>query len=355
MPIYKVKGLKKYRVRVNYVDQDGTYKAKYGTANSYAEAAKKYQELYEGRYTIKKTTLRELCESFLSYVEERKRESSINDYKSCIKIILRTIDENIYIEDISPAFVRKWQTQMLQTNHAISYIRRVNRMLSTLMNYGEIYYGLKKNSVKLAGRLPAADTAEKKFYTLDEFNRFLNGIDKEKDISYWVLFNVLFYSGCRIGEIMALYPSDIDFQKQSISITKTFFHKHGKDYITPPKTDKSIRNVSMPPFLMQILQDYIQRLPDSNMRIFFNLTSEGVRYKAAKACEKTGVKRIRIHDFRHSAISFLISKEVPILEISHRAGHASAEITYKVYAHLYPERDREIANREEDDFKTWGV
>lgn len=355
MPIYKEKGQKKYRIRVNYVDQDGTYKAKYGTATSYAEAAKKYQTLYEGRYTAKKVTLKELCESYLLHVSEKNRVSSVNIKKWLLNVILRTIDGNMYIEDISPVFVREWQTEMLQAGYAISYIRNVNRMLGALMNYGEIYYGLKKNSVKLAGRLPVTKTTEKNFFTLDEFNRFLNAIDKEKDLSYWVIFNVLFYSGCRIGEILALYPADIDFEKRIINITKTFSHKRGEDYIGPPKTDKSIRGVTIPPFLIHILQDYIQRLQDLNMRIFFNLTNEGIRYKVSKTCERAGVKHIRIHDFRHSAISFLISKEVPILEISRRVGHTSADITYEVYAHLYPERDREIADREERDYKTWDI
>lgn len=355
MPIYKEKGQKKYKVRVNFVDQDGTYKAKYGTASSYAEAAKKYQELYEGRYSIKRITLGKLCESYLLHAQENNRLASVRIYKWLLNVILRTIDRNMYIEDISPSFVREWQTKMLQAGYAVSYVQKVNRMLSTLMRYGEAYYGLQKNSVKLAGRLPAVNPTEREFYTLDEFKRFLNGIDKEKDISYWVVFNVLFYSGCRIGEIMALYPSDIDFQKRSISITKTFYHIDGQSYIGPPKTEKSIRNVTIPPFLLRILQDHIQRLPDPSVRIFFNLTVAGIRNKIVQVCNKTGVKRIRVHDFRHSAISFLVSKEVPMLEISRRVGHASADITYQVYAHLYPERDREIADREDEDFKKWEI
>ena len=265
------------------------------------------------------------------------------------------MDEKMYIEDISPAFVRKWQTKILKSGYAKSHIKTINSRFSALMHYGEVYYGLKRNPVKLAGRLEIMDTHEKEIYTLEDFKRFLTGFDKKNDLTYWVLFNVLFYTGCRFGEVMALYPADIDFQRQSISITKTFSHLHGQSYISPPKTNKSIRKIGIPHFLLQILQDYIQRLPASDMRIFFNITQAKARYAMKKACEKVGVKCIRIHDFRHSAISFLVSKEVPMLEVSHRAGHSSADITYQIYAHLYPERDKRIADLEDEDFKSWNI
>lgn len=95
------------------------------------------------------------------------------------------------------------------------------------------------------------------FWTLDEYLLFRESI-QDKPASY-LCFEVLYWTGMREGEMLALTASDIDFEKKTISINKTFSRSKGKDVITVPKTKKSKRVVAMPDFLAEELQDFINR------------------------------------------------------------------------------------------------
>ena len=135
---------------------------------------------------------------------------------------------------------------------------------------------------------------------------------------------------------MALTPSDFDFEKCTVAITKSYQRFDRRDVITDPKTPKSNRVVKMPDFLGEEIQDYIKQLyhikPDERM---FEIT------RGAKAA---GVKRIRIHDIRHSHISLLIEMGFSAVAIADRVGHESIDITYR-YAHLFPTTQTEMADK----------
>ena len=117
---------------------------------------------------------------------------------------------------------------------------------------------------------------------------------------YHVLFDLLFYSGCRIGEALALTASDIDTINRRISITKTYFRHKGKDEITEPKTRESVRTVIIPEFLAEELKAYMAsmyKLP-ADERIFA-VVPEAVQHVMKRHADKAGVKYIRVHDLRH--------------------------------------------------------
>ena len=72
------------------------------------------------------------------------------------------------------------------------------------------------------------------------------------------LFEVLFWTGCRVGEALALTRKDIDLKDYRIHISKTFFRSGGKDILSTPKTEQSERTVEIPKFLKNELQEYIE-------------------------------------------------------------------------------------------------
>ncbi len=93
------------------------------------------------------------------------------------------------------------------------------------------------------------------------------------------------------------------------------------------------------------LQDYLKQLygvePDSRM---FPISKSYLHREMYRGCKQTGVKRIRIHDLRHSHISLLIDMGFTALAIAERVGHESIDITYR-YAHLFPTRQVEMADK----------
>ena len=75
-------------------------------------------------------------------------------------------------------------------------------------------------------------------------------------------FEMLYWCGIRSGELLALTAADFDFQKQTVTISKTYHRSKGRDIITSPKTAKSNRTVKMPPFLCEEMQEYIKMFYD---------------------------------------------------------------------------------------------
>src|SRR5699024_4617823 len=111
----------------------------------------------------------------------------------------------------------------------------------------------------------------------------------------------------RSGELLALTPADFDFEKQTVTISKSYQRIKGRDVITDPKTPKSNRVIQMPAFLCDEIQDYIKSLfaVEPRDRIF-TVTKSYLHREMDRGAKEAGVKRIRIHDLRHSHISLLI-------------------------------------------------
>jgi integrase len=156
---------------------------------------------------------------------------------------------------------------------------------------------------------------------------------------------MLYWCGIREGELLALTPADFDLQKQTLRINKSYQRLNKQDVITTPKTPKSIRTIQMPEFLCAEIQDYLKQLygAENDSRIF-PITKSYLHREMDRGCKETGVKRIRIHDLRHSHISLLIDMGFTALAIADRVGHESIDITYR-YAHLFPTRQIEMASK----------
>ena len=148
--------------------------------------------------------------------------------------------------------------------------------------------------------------------------------------------------------MLALTYEDIDLEKRIISISKSYQRLDGKDVITPPKTPKSNRKITIPPFLAEELKEYCSHLygimPNERM---FRFTKSYMEHEIVRGIKETGVKRIRIHDLRHSHISLLIDMGFSAVAIADRVGHESIDITYQ-YAHLFPSKQTEMADRLDD-------
>jgi integrase len=166
----------------------------------------------------------------------------------------------------------------------------------------------------------------------------------DKPISYYA-FEMLYWCGIREGELLALTPADFNFDRGTVSINKSYQRINKQDVITTPKTPKSIRVIQMPKFLCDEMQDYFKMFYslDSDSRIF-PISKNYLHREMARGSKATGVKRIRIHDLRHSHVSLLIDMGFTALAIADRVGHESIDITFR-YAHLFPTRQIEMADK----------
>ena len=251
------------------------------------------------------------------------------------------------ISEIQPKDVIAWQNTLLEYRneegkpYSQSYLKTIHNQLSAIFNHAVKYYGLSGNPAAKVGNMGKAQTKEMEFWTEEEYARFAE-VMMDKPIAYYA-FEMLYWCGIREGELLALTPEDFDFERGTVSITKTYMRRKGKDIITDPKTPKSNRVIQMPGFLMEEMKDYFQRLYQIGEKDrIFEITKSYLHREMDRGAKEAGVKRIRIHDLRHSHISLLIDRGFSAVAIADRVGHTSIDITYR-YAHLFPSAQQEMA------------
>lgn len=288
-------------------------------------------------------TFANLVEAYLEDMKNRIRESTMETKKNIIYNHLTPYFEDLQIKDLSALTVRKWQAKILKLGYSDTYIKTINNQLSAVMNYAVSYYGLAKNPVQIAGSIGKKNADEMKFWTYEEFTQFINVVT---DDFHRLVFILLFYSGVRIGELLGLTPSDFDFEENTISISKTYVVVKGVGRMNPPKTPKGNRVLFMPEFVMDLAKEQISKIYGikGDDRIFLFARSYPSKL-INKYIKKTNLSKIRVHDFRHSHASFLISLDVNIMTLADRLGHEKVETTWNTYGHLYPNKRSEVVDK----------
>lgn len=235
-----------------------------------------------------------------------------------------------------------------------TYLKTINNQLTCIINYAKRFYDLNTNPCGQAGSMGQAKTEEMDYWTYDEYTAFREGI-RDKPLSY-ICFQVLYWTGMREGELLALTAADINLAAKQIDINKTYQRLNGTDITTPPKTKKSRRKVPIPDFLCQELQNFINTryMLTPNERLF-PATKHFLSHEMERGCKKTGIKRIRIHDIRHSHASLLISQGCDALILADRLGHEKVSTTLNTYSHLFPHKQQELVSNLEQLAATVGV
>ena len=127
--------------------------------------------------------------------------------------------------------------------------------------------------------------------------------EEEKPVSYYA-FEILYWCGIRCGELLALTKGDFDLEKKTLTINKSLQHLKGEIYVTDPKTQKSNRVIDLPDFLCDEMEDYFSMFYKcDDDTILFNVSKSYLHHEMDRGVGETGVKRIRIHDLRHSHVS----------------------------------------------------
>ncbi len=282
-------------------------------------------------------------------IKRRLKENTWHTKEHIIRTKILPYFKGRKISDIRAKDIIAWQnTIMSQLDkngkpYSPVYLKTVHNQISAIFNHAVKFYGLHSNPAAKAGNMGKEKSREMLFWTQDEYKKFSEAI-MDKPISFYA-FEVLYWCGIREGELLALTPADFDFDKMTVSITKSYQRIKGRDIITDPKTPKSVRTIKMPDFLSDEIQDYIGQIyniqPTDRL---FPISKSYLKHEMERGSKAAGVKRIRIHDIRHSAISLLIEMGFSAVAIADRVGHESIDITYR-YAHLFPSTQTEMADK----------
>lgn len=350
MPAYKDEKTGTWYARFKYKDWAGNKKDIWKRGFHTKHEALQW----EAEYKAKKNhsldmPFGDFLDIYLENVGNRLKESTLYTKKNIIEKHIRPYFNKKSLSDIKAADIIEWQNEMMKVidtssgkTFTKSYLKTLHNQLSAIFNYAVKFYGLGGNPAKIVGNMGTDKETKMNFWTLEQYKKFSEAI-MEKPFFYYC-FEVLYWTGIREGELLALNVNDIDFEKKTLSISKTFHHINGKDLITSPKTFCSNRTIVMPDFLCDELKEYLALTYDASPECRLFPTGKSQLYHAMDyGIKKAGLPHIRIHDLRHSHVSLLINEGYGAVAIAERLGHESVDITYH-YAHLFPNVQENMAN-----------
>lgn len=290
-------------------------------------------------------TFQSFWELYRDDMSQRLRENTMRSKDYIVELKILPYFGEKKIAEITAADIRHWQNSIMKSGYAPTYLKTINNHLSAIFNYAVKYYDLPKNPCTRAGSMGKGKAEEMQFWTQDEFESFIECV-KDKPIAYYA-FLTMYWTGVRVGELLALTLSDFDDEKKTLSITKSYQRINGKDIITEPKTAKGKRVITLPEFLVAEIEEYVGKLYGmmGNDRLFM-VTKSYLEKEMIRGVKLSGVKKIRLHDLRHSHASLLISKlgAQPKL-VADRLGHEKIQTTLATYSHLYPDQARDLADQ----------
>lgn len=251
MPVYQDDKTKTWFVKCYYTDYTGTKRQRKKRGFKLQREAKEWERNF---LETQQADLTMNFESFVKLYNEdmkhRLREHTYVHKQYIIDSKLLPTFGKVPVSQITPASVRKWQNELMSYKdsngkpYSETYLKTINSQLAAIMNYAVRYYGLRDNPCRKAGTMGKGHADEMQFWTVEEFKRFLEKISDKPQARAGFL--TLYYTGLRIGELLALEYADIDFNSCTLTVNKSYQRIGGKDIITPPKTPKSIRTISIP-------------------------------------------------------------------------------------------------------------
>lgn len=349
MGVYKDTKRGTWYASVHYRDWQGQKRTKTRRGFRTKADAQEYEDSFrrEESSTLD-MKFREFAEVYERDVRPTIRENTWNTKEHVIRTKIIPYFGELRMNAIQPRDIRQWQNEikkLVNENgepYSETYLKTIQGQLSAIFNHAVRFYSLAKNPCHAAGFMGSSiPEKEMKFWTKEEYLKFIPCV-ADKPMSYYA-FELLYWCGIREGELLALTPADFDFKNSMLHITKSLQRIHGKPIVTKPKTRKSIRTIKMPKMVNLEMQDYINCFygakPDTRI---FPISKGYLHHEMDRGAKAAGVKRIRVHDLRHSHVSLLINMGYSALAIGNRVGHESERITYR-YAHLFPSVQNEMA------------
>lgn len=314
MPLYKNEKNGTWYVMARYKDWRGERKQKCQRGFTTKREAQEWERQFQlQKQANMDMTLESFCKLYEADVRPRLKENTWLTKESIIQSKILPYLGQRKMSEITAKDVIDWQNAMRsqkgKTGKPVSptYLKTIHGQLSAIFNYAVKYYDLRDNPCRKAGSIGKSHAGERQFWTKQEFKQFLVTVEDKPEAR--MAFLLLYWTGMRIGELLALTYNDIDLEKRTISISKSYQRLDGRDIITPPKTPKSKRIVTIPPFLAEELRDYMSHLygimADERM---FRFTKSYMEHEIVRGIKASGVKRIRLHDLRHPYVKHTTKK-----------------------------------------------
>lgn len=360
----KKKNSKNYYAIVEIEDAFGKKKRKEvstGTSNE-KEAKKFLRKLINDIENnavgnMEKTTLNELIDHFLSYKSHELAPNTMRDYKNILLKHVAPILGDMQVNKIKAIHLQKYYTIKLNTLSANS-VNKHHRVLKKLFRTA---MQLELITVNPADIVEAPKTEKKNVgqaLTVEELHQL---IDYAEGSMLEIPIMLAALCGLRRGEICALKWSDINFDKGTLTVSKSMCRLESNEWVLKlPKSDTSAREIQIPSIVIKSLKKrristlenklkYCNCYSDDDFVVcnelgeFYN--PDCISHSFSLALEHAGIRHVRFHDLRHTNATIMLQQGVPMKVASERLGHSTINITADLYTHVSRDLDKDASER----------
>lgn len=281
-----------WHIQYRWTDWTGTKKK----SQKRGFKTKKEAEEWYAHFILQQTsdptmTLNDFWEIYKEDMEKRLRKTTMKQKEYVMKDKVLPYFGNTPINAITAPMIRKWQGEMIDKGFKPTYLKTINNQLSSIQ--------------------------------------------------------ILFWTGMRIGELLALQVKDVNFEDGTIRVDESLTRLDGEDLITAPKTESSVRVITIHKELQDEIWEYISTLyrPKPGTRLFAGRTKSFFEHEMERGIKLSGVKKITVHCTRHSHASMLVQMGFSPIEIAKRLGHGKVTTTIETYCHQSMDAQEKIADR----------
>ena len=357
--VYQDKKSKKWYFVANLgFDEKGNRLRYWGRGYKTQKEAKVAYEKYMNDFSdsaVKINSTMSYKEFYFTYFEpDYQRSVSQRTFENRISSMRKHLSYfyNTKLKDINAPMLKKWQNS-LSKKYSLSYVRLVYGTLQRSLDLAVKLGLINKNIAKQVENVKK-QKKEVDFWTKEEFEKVINTFDVSDYYEHYtfVLIWFLFMTCVRLGEAQALCWSDIDFANKLLTINKTMWYKSKTEfYIKSPKTRAGNRTIALDDLTINYLVDW-KELQSLYIKTDYVFSYDGTptarttpHHIIERHAKLAGVHKIKTHALRHSHASLLISLGENAIVIRDRLGHEDIETTLGTYGHLYPNVNREVANK----------
>ncbi len=347
--------------------EDGKRRRKTVTGKTKGEVQEKLRAL-QGQGPIGDAgslTLVEYLRRYVAQAKGRLQSSTHERYDELVRLHLTPAIGMLKLAKLSPIAVEGFYRSMADAGASAHTIRAANAVLSKSLKEA-VRLKLVTSNPCVGVAMPKAKRREPSFLTACQARHFLDAVRNRPDFA---LYCVALGAGLRLGEVLALRWGDYDAKLGAVSVRRSLTRTKDGWVFKEPKSAAGKRTVLLPAFARAALDarrreggrtgggDLIFATRTGAPVHKSNFTKRSFRpalKRCAKLCEAAGVDAppaaLRFHDLRHTHASVLVSSGLSLKAISQRLGHASVELTLRVYSHVMPTDDAQLAGATESLF-----
>ena len=293
----------------------------------------------------KKATVGEIYEYYCFVKDPKLKDTSIKSRNDIFRIHILPYFANKKISKIKVTDIESWHGKILRLHLSGTRTRVIHTYFSALFNFVELRFGISPNPCKIAGVIgKKTPIKEMKTWSVFEFKRVIKNVS---DYEQAMAISTLFWTGLRKGELYGLQWIDFDSSAGVLDINKAYKRLKNGYELTTLKNENSYRIISLPEFLVKDLGKYKKYKKKQNINfketdLVFTWSKRRLE-DAMREGERLGrVKRIRVHDLRHSHATLCLDSSINIVAISKRLGHINVSTTVNMYGHMRDEHNKQL-------------